>query len=185
MKLAKTALATLLTFTVPGLRANAVLADTPPATSCSALIQDLVNWEKQDSRNHVDFLMVSNKKSSKYATYTEGQLDFQSVPFLGNRLIGLGKQYFSDRLFTFDQPAEGEIVVPTHPFDPEKTETLSLHIVPGNGQISLFKTGTNTKGFDPQCSNGLMSGFTDTSTPGDPQMYVISFKKVQDSPPPK
>jgi hypothetical protein len=74
-----------------------------------------------------------------------------------------------------------------NPFDPKQANTMTLSIPIANTdpppEVTVGFGLLGTGKFVPRCEGGFMYGFSNTSAPQLPTMYVVTFRKAEGLPP--
>lgn len=158
------------------------------AGTCSELIGELNAYTQ--GVNTVNFVMVMNTADMRWAQYTTGSLHAtersHGTRLLPPGLTGQGKQYFSDRTWSYGSVGTFGFPEKQGPFDPSRTDEVQIHIEgslirPGGSNndhvwFTALSWGNAKSSSVPECKNGLMYGSVEGYVEGQ-GMYVISFQK--------
>lgn len=141
-------------------------------------LADWLNTPKPGKRNYLGLVLVSNDAKGP-ARYAEGALTFQRFTF--NNIVSSSfqgevtlyesseKHYQRLRRNRFDGP---------HPFDPERTDEVSVNISFSGSTGNVIRIGSANKGqaviSNPQYEQGLIFGFADKGN-GDLGVGEVEF----------
>lgn len=137
----------------------------------SGFLQELVNWVQKKPQGSGDYYIgftVASNQRSELVTYTVGALRYKTVSGKGV-FSGQGTRYFSDRQWRY--PAQpGQISIDQYPFDPSRTDKVTVDLDATTGQINI-KEGAKQTLIKSEYGHGVLYGF------GGGTMFVFSFNK--------
>lgn len=149
------------------------------AKALSEFFKDYIEWcmnnpESATSIHDIEIYAASNQQDNT-VSYITGILQYSDESGV---FEGQVKQYFNNRMWNIDtltNPYQKAAPAILYPFDPTRTEDLSISLDTTSGIATITHNGGyGVETVDLQPANGVLYGFT---TSGTPSMYMVSLKK--------
>jgi hypothetical protein len=121
----------------------------------------------------VSFIATTNNQNGAVSCIIGSSLKYNKNT---GTLTGDGVQYFSDRLYSNNPVIPGGINIPTIPFDPKRTESVSLTFNVNNGSIIYTKWNLPQKITVPDY-NGYSNCIIGVCDQAGKSEITISFQK--------
>jgi hypothetical protein len=149
------------------------------AASVAAFLQDYISWCKDNPEadlliHDVQIFAVSNSQDNTVG-YIEGVLSYDDQE---EAFKGTGKQYFNDRMWNLDtltNPYQKAPPMIVYPFDPTRTDEISLRLQVGTGALTIVHLGWGgVEEVALRLEGETLYGFSNIGASG---MFIISLKE--------
>ncbi|WP_420631362.1 hypothetical protein [Candidatus Leptofilum sp.] len=138
--------------------------------SCTEFLGSLAQWLKNkpegDDFDHTIQLALSASVMGGVVRYAEGQLKIVRQYLMGTATLYENQERFGFPGKTDNDPLEGTVSATPYPFNPHERDSLTVRIDTKSGHITLEVENWKSTLSNPDCTHGLLYGFSDKINSG-------------------